>query len=370
MKALKSLAILGLLSLLCVGCEPNGGGSNSEEGLFLTVDNNTIYDNGEDVATFTVYYDGAKLQGGYVIYEGDNELTGNTFKSKKQGTYTFDALYGTLQSNKINVNVIQTPPPAPAVPEDTNPEKTNFVRRVLLTQFTGTGCGYCPYMINALHELENSSYAPNYVLAVAHLYNESDPAYLSEAQTLDNAYGVNNYPSITADLQRRKNVNPDYASLTSLLNTAINRCSVKAGIAVNAEYHPNEKYVVINTLVKAKTTDSFRVGAWLLEDGISGKQTIYDNVKPLEGVNFNIHDNAIRLANSKNSNTDFSGFALGSIEAGKTASKDFAFHLKDKWKVENLHLVVFVTTKEGDKWLVNNVINAPIQGVTDFEYED
>ena len=137
--------------------------------------------------------------------------------------------------------------------------------------------------------------------------------------------------------------------------------------------------------VKAKETTEFRIGAWLLEDNIYGKQSVCADpykttgelIQPLEGVDFNNHNNCIRLADSKATNTDFSGFSLGVIEAGKTASREFAFKLKTngagsatKWNHDNLRVIVFISTKEGSKWLVNNVVKAPKDGVVDFEYVD
>ena len=356
--------------------------------LILVADKTTIYDNGIDGATFTLYYGGQILDDGYDLYigVGDKKISGNKFTSTVQGTFEIWAAYGATISNSVNISVIQTPPTGPAVPEDTNPSKTNFKRRVLLTQFTGTGCGYCPLMMNALHQvLTNATYGDKVVVAAAHLYNESDPCWLSEAQTLDNALGVTGFPSIYADLNKSAMGDASFASLKSCIDKAQNRVSVKGGIAVNSKYDSKLGFVNINVLVKAKETTEFRVGAWLLEDNIYGKQSVYPDpysgtgelTQPLDGVDFNNHNNVIRLADSKASNTDFSGHSLGTIEAGKTASREFAFKLKEngagsktKWNHDNLRVIVFISTQEGSKWYVNNVVKCPKDGSVDFEYEN
>ena len=328
------------------------------------------------------------LEQGFDLYigEGAEMVAGNKFVSTTQGTFEIWAAYGAAISNTVNINVIATPPPAPAAPEDTNPSKTNFVRRNLLTQFTGTGCGYCPLMMNALHQvLTDANYGNKVVVAAAHLYNESDPCWLTEAQTLDNAMSVTGYPSLYADLNKSAYGDATFASLKSCIDKAQSRVSVKGGIAVSSKYYAEENYIVLNATVKAKETTEFRVGAWLLEDNIYGKQSVYPNpysdtgelIQPLDGVDFNNHNNAIRLADSKASNTDFSGYSLGTIEAGKTASREFAFKLKDngtgsktKWNHDNLRVIVFISTKEGSKWYVNNVVKCPKDGSVDFEYEN
>lgn len=385
MKTLKTLAIFCLAALAFVGCEPDGGDDTSGKGLVLVADKTTIYDNGVDCATFTLYYDGVTLTEGYELYQGENFIEGNTFASTVQGTFEIEAVYGTVISNKVSINVIKTPPPAPAPLEDANPSKTNFTRRILLTQFTGTGCGYCPLMMNALHQLLTSDYNDKVVVAAAHLYNESDPAYLTEAKTLDNAMSVQDYPSVYADLNKSALADASYASLSSTVNKAEARVAVKGGIAVNSAYHADENYIVLTATVKAKETAEFRIGAWLLEDGISAKQTVYPDpyagtgelIQPLEGVNFNTHNNCVRLADSKYTNTNYSGYTLGTIEAGKTASREFAFKLKTNgtggknyWNHDNLRVIVFITTQEGNVWYVNNVVKCPKQGSVDFEYTE
>ena len=353
--------------------------------LLLVADKNVIYDNGEDYVTFTLYYGEVVLNSGYTLYDGETPLYGNTFSSTKQGTHAIWAAYGAVISNDVNVSVIQTPPTGPAVPEDKYPEKTNFKRRVLLTQFTGTGCGYCPLMMNALHSALQV-YGDNIVIAAAHLYNEKDPAYLFEAQTLDNAMSIFDFPNLVADLDKTtRNTDPFYSNVKRTIDSSFNRVAVKGGIAANSQYSATYEYINVNVLVKANETTEFRVGAWLLEDGIYGKQAVYSDpysetgslIQPLEGVDFNTHNNCIRLADSKLTSTDYSGFSLGTIEAGKTASREFVFRLKangegsaTKWNHNNLRVIVFISTKEGNNWYVNNVITVPKDGSVDFEYTE
>ena len=354
--------------------------------LTIVADKTIIYNDGIDCATFTVYYNDTILENGYNLFVNEDCLEGNKFCSTVKGTFEIWAAYGTVISNTVNINVVATPPPAPTAPQDTNPSKTNFIRRILLTQFLGTGCGYDPLMINAMHQIQTDEHYNNkVVITAAHLYNESDPAFLSEAKTLVNALSVQGFPSVYADLNKSALADASYASLTSTINKAKNRVSVKGGIAVSSKYYAEEGYIVLNATVKAKESGEFRVGAWLLEDGIEGKQSVYADpyagtgelIQPLEGVNFNLHNNCVRLAESKYSNSNYSGYSLGTIEAGKTASREFAFKLKDNgkgsknaWNHDNLRVIVFITTEENGKWYVNNVVKCPKDGSVDFEYEN
>lgn len=381
MKTLKSLALICLGAMLFVGCNPDNGGEGGKDnnkGLVLKADKYEIYDNGEDVTTFRLTFNGEPVTEGYTIYdENDNPIEGNTFSSTKIGYYEFWAEYGAaMTKTNVGITVIATPPAAPAVPTDNNPSKLNFHRRVLLIQFTGTGCGYCPSMVTALHAIaENEATKNQFVLAAAHIggYAGSDPALMTEGKTIDDAFGITSYPNLVVDMV--PNGGSVYATesyLTSQLNKALNRVSVKGGIAANTEYHTDKQYVMVNALVKAKETTEFRIGAWLLEDGIEGVQTVYADANTVPGINYNIHNNCIRKVKSQQptDDFDFTGLTLGTIEAGQTASQEFAFSLKNAWKSENLHLILFISTKENGKWRVNNVVHAPINGSVDFVYSE
>ena len=379
MKTLKSLALICLGALLFVGCNPdNGGENNGSKGLVLKADKYEIYDNGEDVATFRLTFNGQPVTEGYTIYdENDNPIEGNTFSSTKIGYYEFWAEYGAAMTKvNIGITVIATPPAAPAVPTDNNPSKLNFHRRVMLIQFTGTGCGYCPSMVTALHAIADNEATKNqFILAAAHIggYAGSDPALMTEGKTLDDAFGISSYPNLIVDMvPNGGNVYATEAYLKSQINTALNRVGVKGGIAANSEYHADKNYVMVNALVKAKETAEFRIGAWLLEDGIEGVQTVYADANTVAGINYNIHNNCIRKVKSQQptDDFDFTGLTLGTIEAGQTENMVFAFSLKNAWKSENLHVVIFISTKENGKWRINNIINAPINGSVDFEYTE
>lgn len=86
-------------------------------------------------------------------------------------------------------------PEIPALPADAQPDKYNgFKRRILAIDHTGTGCGYCPFVIGALREIEQSDYADKVVFVAGHSYNSSDPMYTIEAPVPRTGDGCDRLP--------------------------------------------------------------------------------------------------------------------------------------------------------------------------------
>ena len=170
--------------------------------------------------------------------------------------------------------------------------------------------------------------------------------------------------------------NVTYSTVTSLVEERYEAEDAKAGISVNSKFVDGN--LVFKVCVKAAESGQYRVGAWLLEDNIKG----YQKGAPAGEENSWYHefDDCIRIADSK-SGTSYAGIKLGAIEAGKTVEKMFVWNFNDLdsryyhpdgWKVENLKLCVFVSVpdEKGYSYVVNNVITAPINGVTPFEYAE
>lgn len=371
MKKYELAAVLaaGLLSFsACDGLVDDGGngGVTPSGDLVLNASKTIIQANGDDAAVFEVLYNGEPVTEGVTIYDDDNnvvDLPSLTFTTTQTGTYSFWAAYGTSFTETVTVTAIGFA--VPELPDDPQPESTSFARKVLLTQFTGTGCGYCPGMITLLRNvLADEDYASRTVLAAAHQYNSSDPAYLSSAD-LAGAMGVGPYPSLVADMSLTFTNYTSESGLRLLIDNCYNRSRALAGIAASAQFDGGT--LVVTASVKAAETADFRIGAWLLEDGIYGRQSNY-NQAAWPG-DYNTHDNCIRIADSRVSNYNYTGHSLGTVGAGETAEYAFVMDLDDSWVTENLHLVIFVTTPEDNAWVVNNAVYCDADGSVAFDYE-
>lgn len=381
-----SLLLAAVMLAACEGNDPVGE-------LTITSDKNLIQTFGGDYATLTVKLGNQVIKEDVTFYDGNDEIIEiNDFKfaTDKAGVYEIWANYGTYISDKITIMAIDVA--LPATPADPQPENTDFKVRSLVTEFTTTGCVYCPSMKRVLHEaLDDAATADKVVMSACHssLVNSvPDPAFIKtdykdfSKSTMpyvfcDMYYGFGYYQSLTS------------ADLRSLFSELVeSKEDLAAGIAVAARLENDS--MVAKVTVKASTTANYRVGAFLLEDGVKATQSSAGNDDWMH-----THDNVIRYIDAQtftNGKSQFYGYSLGEIKAGETADYVFSWLLNDIWEKgsdaaesygggipwaarddSKLHMAVFVSAIDVDDkgnqfYRVVNAIDCPVNGETKFEY--
>ncbi|MGN0190232.1 MAG: Omp28-related outer membrane protein [Candidatus Cryptobacteroides sp.] len=355
--------IFSILTVVAAFFAATSCGKDSEtavSGLTISVDTPVIRADGQSAAKIIVKFGNSPVTSGVSFYDARTnkpiEIPDFKFTTQTAGTYSFWAAYQTFQTSTLDITAVDSP--LPELPSDTQPTKTVFKKRTFIIQFTGTDCQYCPYMIDILEQLEKS-HPEQFVLAACHTYNLGDPAYLG--YNIDNALAVGGYPTVVLNMDKsQKFSNYQYPSmLTDMLEDDYGDGSCGIGISVASTV--DGENLIIKAQMKVADSGRYRIGAWLLEDGIVGKQQGSPNET-------DIHDNCVRDIYSKNSSTDYSG-SLHIMEAGKTANQFFIGKLKSNWQVENLHIVVFVCTQnEAGNYFVSNVIDCPAGGSLTYDY--
>ncbi|MBQ5766811.1 MAG: TolC family protein, partial [Burkholderiaceae bacterium] len=151
--------------------------------------------------------------------------------------------------------------------EDPNPTSTSFKRRALVMQYTGTACGYCPYMIRPLETLAaDADYKNKFTWAAIHTFNtESDPAAPHnqvDKQQLGSRFGISNYPTVLVDYSQVSFANNDGVNL-GVLKKAIDNSvanAASAGISATMTLDENNRVVTARVSVKAKDAKVYNVG--------------------------------------------------------------------------------------------------------------
>ena len=349
--------------------------------LVLTADKTDVEIGGVDFAQLTVTKGGVEVPASmYKVYEAidgktvEIKCSEGKYMPESMGFHEIKVFFRTEVSNTIRFRAKRQSTPSgvdPGPAPDDNSNKLNFKRRVLMIQFTGTNCGYCPSMINTLNSMmQEPSISENAILVAAHTYNENDPAFLQ--QNLDGALGVSGYPTLNFDMYANSSVHGSVSYNADLFNKALSRVKVRGGISAVSLYDSATRTVTVSAKVKAAEERDFRIGAMLIEDNIVASQA--NNGAPGNWTNF-VHNNSIRYCDGEYAVSDYTGYSLGKIAVGETADYTFAIKLKQDWKAEDCRLVIYITTPEiinnsSRMYPVNNAITLPLTGEKGFEYTE
>ena len=332
----------------------------------LSASTSIIVADGEDEVTFTVLFGEQDVTDSVYMYVDNKRMTSTKFSTDKAGSYKFFASYKGKISNTV---VITAANPALYIglPEDSQPDKFDgFDRKVLVAEGTGTWCGYCPYMIRALELFEeNGSNASKAVIVATHSGDEfSNQA--SEAAVV--AMKIKGFPSCVLNLDPEiliENNNPDINA--EYINTMVGmelKEAARVGIAATTAVSADSTVVGVRTAVKVGEEGSYRINAWLIEDGVEAYQN---------GAEVIDHKHILRAASHV---SPIQGVLLGEKEtcsAGEQVEFYYEFDTKkaDVESVENCKVVVLVTATNGtsSKYVVNNIIECPVGESVPFAYK-
>ena len=379
-----SLLAAAVMLVACEGTVDNGGndavGNGGKKELKITVDKNLIQTYGGDFATLTVTLDGVPVKDSVTFYSGNNtvlEIPDFKFSAQEVGAYEIWASYAIYNTETIVIKA--TDIPIPDSPVDPQPESTDFKARILLTEFTTVGCSACPSMKTIIHDVENdATVADKVVFTECHsgLVNSvPDPCYIHN-QNFEDFSKITGFPTVKLNLDKLLKDRLALKSAIEDLYTEVE--TIAPGIAVNAVLQ--DEKVVARISIKARVASSYRVGAFLLEDGIYAKQT---NATAEWMHN---HDNVIRYIDSQYKSS-FYGVPVADISEGNTADSMISWILEDIWEYgtergeidggipwpernnDKLHMVVFVSMMdESGNPMVVNAIDCPVNGETPYEY--
>ena len=338
----------------------------------LTADKSVVK-SGEQV-TFTVIYEGEDVTASSTIHANyTNEEVSNPYTTTESGDLSFYAKYNGIKSKLCSVTV--TPAYAPEFPVDAAPESYDFNQRVLLVDHTGLGCGYCPYMKEAIKTAsENANYKDKFNVVYSYSYSSSEVCYTSTSKTLFNYYQnicststigmyLTGYPSTTF------NYNHNTAGNYNMVQNQINEVwdeNPTASIALAAKIEGDK--IVISASVKSSKTQNVKLSLWVLEDDIYATQS------NATASWMHTHHNVLRDAPTKVSATDISGVDFGYIEANTTLSRVMEFDLfaASSWNKENFKVIAIISApseKYDNKYEVVNTAICEMGSSIGFDYK-
>lgn len=205
-------------------------------------------------------------------------INGNSYTTSTTGSLLFSATYQDISTqNALYVNVAA--------------DTEKFVKHVVIEDFTGTWCGYCPRVSHAI-ELTKEQTDQVSVIAV---HNDNE-FYCNEVGQLETAFGITGYP--TARIDRKTNWTfPEPNNIDQVVDLTL--CdNASAGLAVTASLSGNTMTVKVD----AKFSQDFifnntRLVLFVLEDDLFADQENYTSYYGGTSVipNFE-HDHVLRAS--------------------------------------------------------------------------
>jgi hypothetical protein len=243
-------------------------------------------------------------------------------------------------------------------------------KRVLLEEFTGTWCGYCPRGLYAMeYTLEHLPDAIGYALHV-----ENDPMKNAFSDAMSKAF-PGGYPSGMIDRttfsgygEFRPTLNipvRDYVAGAPFMEKAARRLQLPTPVAVSigSSFNPSSRQldVTVRASFEAEAAGDMRINAVLVEDSVTGNST-YDQQNYMAGDPNDpywkafprvlpgfAHRHVARYNMADTNNTHGTpGVIPSSVSPGQSFNKTYSYAIPPEWNVSRMEIVAFVSRYNPD----------------------
>ncbi len=209
-------------------------------------------------------------------------IGGNSYTSTTAGVLNFVATYNDLTSN-LQVTVLQLP--------------TKFARNVLIEDYTGTWCGYCP---RVAYGIEQVALATDRAVTVAIHRGNTDPngnnhdPYNYSAGALEDLINLSGYP--TAMLNRTTVwTYPEPSNVSQVVGLANTDADV--GLALTPTLSGNDMSIDVKIKFGNLPSSNAKLVVYILEDGLIYDQVNYTSYYGGTSIIGNFeHDHVLRAA--------------------------------------------------------------------------
>ena len=332
MKRLKNVIKLSII-LIIIGCSGSDDGSQNDATLdyidLYVSDSQVFVGNSLVFSVFTS--SGENVTTSTDFYVNSIKIPSNTYIFNDVGDYSVYASYNGMDSEIIQISVFPTP--------------LEFKKNVLVEDFTGTWCGWCPRVSYAIKLLKDQEADVSFVA----IHNGDQMAINGEA-SIRQFFGINSFP--TALINRQSTWSGSQPGNLGQVTAEIGKKSYSS-VAIESSLDGRELSVTIK-LKMGFSYDRIRLGLFLLEDGLVYNQSNYtsyyaDITNGQTAIRF-IHDDVLRHSFGSVFGDVLSGENVGH---DKIYSKEFQYTIPPNFKIENLKLVGFAADFE-DRYFINS----------------
>jgi hypothetical protein len=325
--------LLALLTFgLFISCskEENNSGGSTIQSITITANPSEAYV-GDNIQFTVKGNNNVDVTGTAVIYVNAAPIVNNFFTTTAAGTLSVYAVYQVSSTVSLTSPTIQIPVT----------QGINFNKRVLIEDYTGTWCQYCPRVSYSISQVRAQT---NDAVVVAIHRGASDPYNFSAASVLESMIGLTGYP--TAMLNRKTDwTYPENNNIAQVVNLT-NGTNPRIGLAMTNSVNSANGNVTVQVNVKfGKNFSGLKLVVYALEDNLLYNQTnstsFYGGVNPIVGFN---HKDVLRAFLTTN--------ILGDDIPGATSvngvyTRSFVYNLGGA-QAANIHFAAFVVDSAGN----------------------
>jgi hypothetical protein len=317
---------------LFISCskEDNNSGGSTIQSITITANPAEAYV-GDNIQFTVKGNNNVDVTGTAVIYVNTSPIVNNFYTTTAAGTLSVYAVYQVSSTVSITSPTIQIPVI----------QGINFNKRVLIEDYTGTWCQYCPRVSYSISQVRAQT---NDAVVVAIHRGASDPYNFSAASVLESMIGLTGYP--TAMLNRKTDwTYPENNNVAQVVNLT-SGTNPRIGLAMTNSVNSANGNVTVQVNVKfGKNFSGLKLVVYALEDNLLYNQTnstsFYGGVNPI--VNYN-HKDVLRAFLT----TSILGDDItGATTVNGVYTRSFVYNLGGA-QAANIHFAAFVVDSAGN----------------------
>lgn len=333
----KNLILLLVTVLLIAGCATDYEILPSNGSISLTADSSVKIIG--STMTFTVKSnEGDDLTADAEFYVDNVKIEGNTYTSDVVGTHVVTANYYSVTSSPLTITFHDG-------------SEINFRKKMLIEDYTGTWCGFCPrvaWAIELVHQQTDDA------IAVAIHGPSSDPSnagydpYNFDAKELTDLLNFSGYPQGYLNrMTRWKALQPNNIDQAIALTQGENP---KMGLAITSTVEGGNINMDVNVQFGKDFGNKLRLVVYVVENGLIYEQhnytDYYDGVDVIEDFE---HNHVLKACLTQLLGDDIDGTQT---KLAQTYTRNFAVAVPANIaNAENIEFIAFVVDEN------NNVVN-------------
>ena len=265
------------------------------------------------------------------FYVDDVAIEGNVFSSETIGEFQ---VYGVYTDNGVIVT--------------TNTEDFRVIipkRKVVIEDYTGTWCGFCPRAAEAIDEVHGLT--DDITIVAIHESGSGDPDLLhfNQIEEIKDAFNIGGFPEVRIN----RTTFWTYPTFDSDDVLAMAGADTNLAIAINSELsEENELVVEVEVVYEEGSMAGDKLVVYLLESGVIQDQTNYFNSDPTSSFyqagnpipDFE-HNHGLR-----NSLSNLTGNEISGTAALITYTRTFSLTVPNTYNNENLSIVAMVVSSD------------------------